>query len=74
MIPDKIYIQQDMINNIPLEQKEFDDDEEYIRKEALLEWVKDALNNVDGINFEEDNYEAGLAHAYGMVISKLQLL
>ena len=39
--PDKIYIQQDMINNIPLEQKEFDDDVEYIRKDALLEWAKE---------------------------------
>lgn len=38
--PDKIYIQQDMINNIPLEQKEFDDDVEYIRKYAILEWAK----------------------------------
>ena len=39
--PDKIYIQQDMINNIPLEQKEFDDDVEYIRTEVLLEWAKE---------------------------------
>lgn len=43
--PDKIYIQQDMINNIPLEQKEFDDDVEYIRKDALLEWAKELEQN-----------------------------
>ena len=38
--PDKIYIQQDMINNLILEKQEFDDDVEYIRKDALLEWAK----------------------------------
>ena len=43
--PDKIYIQQDMINNIPLEQKEFDDDVEYIRKDALLEWLNTKVND-----------------------------
>ena len=41
--PDKIYIQTDMINNIPLEQQEFDDDVVYIRKDALLEWAKEKL-------------------------------
>lgn len=38
--PDKIYIQQDMINNLILEKQEFDDDVEYIRKDALLEWAR----------------------------------
>jgi len=38
--PDKIYIQTDMINNIPLEQQEFDDDVVYIRKDAILEWAR----------------------------------
>ena len=28
-----------MINNIPLEQQEFDDDVVYVRKDALLEWA-----------------------------------
>lgn len=49
--PDKIYIQQDMINNIPLEQKEFDDDVEYIRKDLLLEWAKGEMmpgNSAEG--------------------------
>lgn len=39
--PDKIYIQQDMINNLILEEREYADDVEYIHKEALLEWAKE---------------------------------
>jgi len=38
--PDKIYIEQDMINNIPLERQYYEDDVIYIRKDALLEWAK----------------------------------
>ena len=37
--PDKIYIEQDMINNIPLERQYYEDDVIYIRKDALIEWA-----------------------------------
>ena len=37
--PDKIYIEQDMINNIPLERQYYEDDVIYIRKDALLKWA-----------------------------------
>ena len=59
--PDKIYIQQDMINNIPLEQKEFDDDVCYIRKDALMEWLED-------MRFMANSERVG---AYQNVIDKL---
>ena len=45
--PDKIYIQQDMINNIPLEQKEFDEDVEYIRKDKVLDILESAKHLAD---------------------------
>ena len=57
--PDKIYIQQDMINNIPLEQKEFDDDVEYIRKDTLMEWAKDWAERYP------------YSHEFQMIIDKL---
>ena len=59
--PDQIYIQQDMINNIPLEQKEFDDDVCYIRKDALMEWLED-------MRFMANSERVG---AYQNVIDKL---
>ena len=88
--PDKIYLQacgdcpgidscqsckfDDLEGVTWAEEKVWEKDIEYIRKEALLKWLNDSLSDINGINFEEDNYDAGLAHAYGMVISKLQSL
>lgn len=40
--PDKIYIQQDMINNLILEEREYDDDVEYIRKDIVDDMLKTA--------------------------------
>ena len=75
--PDKIYIQTDMINNIPLEQQEFDDDVVYIRKETLLNWVRE---NEECIIREMLAYrvapeeQMGKLDAYRCVILKLQEL
>lgn len=55
-----------MINNIPLEQKEFDDDVEYIRKDALLEWAKE---------HQEGEYVGSYTWAcYQIFIDKLESL
>lgn len=67
--PDKIYIQQYMINNIPLEQKEFDDDVEYIRKEALLEWAEKCKKIIEGslrVKYDESLAIRGLMYAIFM--------
>ena len=48
-----------MINNIPLEQKEFDDDVEYIRKDTLMEWAKDWAERYP------------YSHEFQMIIDKL---
>lgn len=58
--PDKIYIQQDMINNIPLEQKEFDDDVEYIRKDALLDWLKGKMTREEATEGFVGGYDIAL--------------
>ena len=69
--PDKIYIQTDMINNIPLEQQEFDDDVVYIRKDALLEWAEERLvKSYDG----STDFDYGMAYAYTCLIEKLEEL
>ena len=41
MIPDKIYIDQDLIDFHCLKEHLNDDEIEYIRKDALLEWAKE---------------------------------
>ena len=67
--PDKIYIQQDMINNLILEEKEYADDVEYIHKDALLEWLENKIKIPD-ISFIN-----GLTYlAYKDVIEKIQSL
>jgi len=66
--PDKIYIQTDMINSIPLEQQEFDDDVVYIRKDALLEWANGRLKETaDALDFRSNK-------AFGQLVEKLQSL
>lgn len=40
--PDKIYIQQDMINNLILEEREYADDVEYIHKDIVDDMLKTA--------------------------------
>lgn len=47
------------------------DDVEYIRKDALLEWVKHRLENLNNVNFNEDNYDAGKNHILSDLIDKL---
>lgn len=57
--PDKIYIEQDMINNIPLERQYYEDDVIYIRKDALLEWArKEADKSFNSFAREELGMEA----------------
>ena len=69
--PDKIYIQQDMINNLILEEKEYADDVEYIRKDALLEWL---LKGVEMSEICHSEYGDACAQAYQAVIDKLNSL
>lgn len=74
--PDKIYIQQDMINNIPLEQKEFDDDVEYIRKDALLEWAKEQKKATEELIKEHPKDDSLWAemHWYEQLIKHIESL
>lgn len=73
--PDKIYIQQDMINNLILEKQEFDDDVVYIRKDVLLEWAKEKLNEYKQMDedFQGDVF-IGNRHAFAEVIAKIESL
>ena len=69
--PDKIYIQQDMINNLILEEKEYADDVEYIHKDALLEWANDNLLECEASN---DDADYGRIDAFKKLIDKLNSL
>lgn len=44
---------------------------EFIRKDTLVKWLKDAISDITGINDVEGNYEAGQADAYWDVIDKI---
>lgn len=44
---------------------------EYIRKDALLEWAEHRLENLNNVNFNEDNYDAGKSHILSDLINKL---
>lgn len=46
--------------------------DEYIRKDALLEWAEHHLENLNNINFSEDNYDAGKSHILSDLINKLK--
>jgi len=68
MIPDKIYIPQN-INRSDVTSLSFPDDKgrgiEYIRKEALLEWLNRMLEiSAQSLEFQRN-------YAYGKVIDKL---
>ena len=71
--PDKIYMPNELLSEEWSRHIE-GEDTEYIRKEALLEWVKNKAQDITGINYEEDNYEAGKAHALWEVIDKINSL
>lgn len=64
--PDKIYIQQDMINNLILEKQEFDDDVAYIRKDALLEFAQEELSKASA-----SSSSIGRRNAFIDIIDKL---
>lgn len=71
--PDKIYMPNELFSEEWQRHIE-GEDTEYIRKDALLEWAKARLSDVRGINYEEDNYSAGEAHAIANVINHLNSL
>ena len=84
--PDKIYLAVDKNENwkyaiwttrCPQEQKfsELDKHEEYIRKDALLEWAKkENLKFNHTGNEQDDNFARGVAAGLGYLISKLSSL
>lgn len=61
--PDKIYINNDEWHYYPVGEE----CEEYIRKDALLEWAKECFRSQDGGSW----YSKGAADAYSKVINKL---
>lgn len=75
--PDKIYIAQttfpDKIDwdGSPINTKRIEEtDEEFIRKEALMEWAQKRLRSVD----YGDWYELGLTDAFSEIIDKINSL
>lgn len=77
MAPDKIYVREfaeglnQMWSSIIATETSAIAQHEYIRKETLLEWLKAAISEIKGINYDEANYEAGEASAYDYVIEHL---
>ena len=81
--PDKIYLSVDKNENweyamwttkSPQEQKfsELDKHEEYIRKDALLEWLEEVASlNLFAIEGVGNDYQHGMNDAYQHVIDKL---
>ena len=72
-VPDKIYVDKQEGKIITLN-RVCSSDICYIRKDALIEWAKARLSDVRGINYDEDNYPAGEAHAIADVIDHLNSL
>ena len=70
MIPDKIFIDEDLIAFHVLQTKH-DGDIEYIRKDALLEWAK---KNNKRIDTEEGDYSLGYVSAMIDLIEKIESL
>lgn len=68
MIPDKIYIQKEDGKTITLN-KVYDTDIEYIRKDALLEWLESKV-----YQHNEDKFDDGFNTALGQVIDKINSL
>lgn len=46
MIPDKIYIVPDFIEGLSLERKDYDDEVCYIRKDALIKMLDEAITHL----------------------------
>lgn len=66
--PDKIYIDEDLIAFHILNEK-FEEDIEYIRKDALLEWAEKKKEEL--LNDEPTDVAAGLNAGFDMIINKL---
>lgn len=67
MIPDKIYLDEDMIRYHVLNEKLNESDIEYIRKDALLEWAE----NWGKYKLRTDD---GFLYAMELLINKLESL
>lgn len=75
MVPDKIYISPNIENRTWLIRKADTVSVEYIRKDALLEWAKERLNEYKQMDedFQGDVF-IGNRHAFAEVIAKIESL
>lgn len=74
-VPDKIYIQPNAHDGWFEGNKPNDNFVEYIRKDALLEWVKEKMDiNLKDADTTDDRLLYGAAIAFGVIIDKLNLM
>ena len=71
--PDKIYIDSDLINFHCLGEHINDDEIEYIRKDALLEWAKEKLEEYKPMA-KIDDARWGQCNAFKQLIDKIESL
>lgn len=76
MIPDKIYLKTQDLGSGYAYGISLDDNEEheYIRKDALIEWASNMLGQVSDMGFDDGDVEHGYTRALEDIIDKINSL